>query len=375
MRILHVATLVSPDGAFGGPVRVALNQLQALAALGHDVELVAGYRGYSKPPTQISGVETRLFPVHQLLPRSGFAGLASPRMHAYLKRRLHTADIVHVHLARDLVTLPAARATIYAHVPLILQTHGMVDPSRRILSVPLDYVLTRPILRSANAVLHLSVSEREHLQAVAGSGLTLRLLPNGVPVSPNVHSPERYPGSIDVLFLGRLHHEKRPMLFAEVARSLHSEFPNATFSIVGPDEGEEKALLTFIQTNSLQGILRVEGALDPGCTSLRMAQSAIFVNPRKAEPFAMAVLEAAAAGLPVVVTRSSGIADEISEYEAGMAVGDATEDFVVAVRELLANADERHRRGENSARMVAENFTISQVARRLSTVYQEALGK
>jgi hypothetical protein len=48
MRILHVVTLVSADGAYGGPVAVAVAQTQALAELGHDVTLLAGWDGRAK---------------------------------------------------------------------------------------------------------------------------------------------------------------------------------------------------------------------------------------------------------------------------------------------------------------------------------------
>lgn len=78
MRILSVVTLVSPDGAFGGPVRVALNQATALRELGHDVTLAAGGRGFDEPPTELDGVPVRLFPARTVVPGIGFAGLSSP---------------------------------------------------------------------------------------------------------------------------------------------------------------------------------------------------------------------------------------------------------------------------------------------------------
>ena len=45
MRILQVATLFTPDGEYGGPVRVAMNQALALAAAGHEVTLAGAARG------------------------------------------------------------------------------------------------------------------------------------------------------------------------------------------------------------------------------------------------------------------------------------------------------------------------------------------
>jgi hypothetical protein len=53
VRILHVVTLVSPDSAYGGPVRVAENQCTELLSRGHDVHIAAGVRGYESVPDTV----------------------------------------------------------------------------------------------------------------------------------------------------------------------------------------------------------------------------------------------------------------------------------------------------------------------------------
>ncbi len=47
LRVLHAVTLHSPTGAFGGPVRVALNLAHGLAARGHRPELLALAEGFA----------------------------------------------------------------------------------------------------------------------------------------------------------------------------------------------------------------------------------------------------------------------------------------------------------------------------------------
>ena len=59
-------------------------------------------------PTERDGVRTALFPPHFVLPGAGFAGLTSPAMLSWVRRVAPSADVVHVHMARDLLTLPAA---------------------------------------------------------------------------------------------------------------------------------------------------------------------------------------------------------------------------------------------------------------------------
>ena len=50
MKVLHVVTLVTPDGAFGGPTRVAVNLCSALRGQRHDAVIAAGVSGFNEPP-------------------------------------------------------------------------------------------------------------------------------------------------------------------------------------------------------------------------------------------------------------------------------------------------------------------------------------
>ena len=146
-----IATVVTPDNAYGGPIRVALNQLSELKSRGHTVTLAAGALGFTpgQLPEEYCGVPVRLFPVHRVVPRAGFAGLHAMGMNSWIKREAETFDVVHVHLARDMITLTAARRVLRARLPLFLQTHGMIAPSRHPLAGPLDGLITTRLLKSS----------------------------------------------------------------------------------------------------------------------------------------------------------------------------------------------------------------------------------
>ena len=74
MRILQVVTLLSPDGAYGGPARVALNQSAELVSRGHDVTVVGATRGYRDVPTELNGVPVKLFAARTLVAANWFRG-------------------------------------------------------------------------------------------------------------------------------------------------------------------------------------------------------------------------------------------------------------------------------------------------------------
>jgi len=366
VRVLSVVTLVSPHGEYGGPLRVAVNQLQALAARGHDVVLCAAARGYDVLPDHIDGVPARLYPARTLLPGTGFAGLGSPALWRAVRRNARDFDVVHIHAARDLVTLPAARIAQRQGVRTVLQTHGMIDESSHPLAAPLDAALTRPALASASAVTYLTERERRSLIAVSRDQATLIDLPNGVPPAEPADTAER-PGHL--LYLARLAARKRPTLFVEAARRLAPEFPDATFALVGPDEGEGDAVRDAIARSGVAERIRWEGPLAPEHTGARMRSATGYVLPSVDEPYPMSVLEAMAAGLPVVVTDSCGLAPIVDRAGAGAVIDDSLDALTAAMRGLLADPSAARAAGERGRAIMRDEFTMDAIAARLEGHY------
>lgn len=376
MRILHVVTLVSPDGAFGGPVAVAGHQSAGLRARGHDVRVLAGGPGRQEcgargrgpreggAPEQLAGTPLRTWPLRRVLPGAGFSGLTSPALLAGFRRALAGADVVHVHLARDLVTLPAARLALAAGVPVVLQPHGMVVPTSHPLAGPLDLLLTRPVLRGAGAVLHLTDAEEAGLSALVPSGPHWHRLSNGIPAVARTPLPQRP----SVLFLGRLVARKRPVLFATTAAELLARGIDADFALVGPDEGEGAAVRAVVDRVG-DARLRWEGALAPAAVAERIARASLLVLPSLAEPFPVAVLEAMAAGRGVVVVDDCGLAPSIAAGGGGAVVGRDPDDLLPAVRDLLVRAGALAAAGEAAWRTSHELFSMDDVVSRLETIY------
>jgi glycosyltransferase involved in cell wall biosynthesis len=365
VRILHVVTLISDDGAYGGPVRVAVNQAAALRARGHRVTVAGGWRGASRRPVGRSAEDTVLFPVRTLVPGTGFAGLMAPGLVGWVRRQLPEVDVVHVHLARDFVTLPVAWTVLRAGAPLVAQPHGMIDPSGNPLSRPLDRALTRPVLRGAGRVLHLTNEERTDLVLVGGDGLRLETMRNGVPEPAELPHPAEK-GQPEVLFLARLHPIKRPEVFVEMVRRLRATGVEARFSMVGPLQGDS----TSAGDRASAGVTW-EGALAPGATSARLARAAIYVLPSVDETYPMSVLEALAVGVPVVVTESNGLAPLVRRSGCGIVVDTSVNSLVAAVRSLLDDPITRRQMGERGARVARTELGMGAVAARLEEVYGE----
>lgn len=384
MRILHVVTLVSPEGELGGPLRVAVTQLRELQRKGHEVLLAAGARGFEGAlPEEYQGVPVKLFPAVQAVPGTGFAGVAAPGMVPWLAARAGRFDAIHLHFARDLVLVPAAAVLLARRIPFAAQTHGMVVPSAKRLAKVLDALVVRRTLRTAQTVFALVPKEQRELAEVEPRGRYV-VLPNGLDLSTPVPSADPA-SSRDVLFLARMAPRKRPMDFAEAAARLAPEFPEWTFSLVGPDEGEGEAVQEFCGSRpELGGRVRWEGPLAPDLTAVRMAEAAVYVLPAENEPFGMTVIEAQRAGLPAVFRTDCGLAEgaraaeaavlyEPGRHESGLRESGAhesgAEELAAALRPLLASAELRTAVGRRGREHVHARFGIDRVAERLEAAY------
>ncbi|MET9688391.1 glycosyltransferase [Streptomyces sp. NPDC006514] len=371
MRVLHAVTLHSPSHAFGGPVRVALNLAKGLRARGHEARLLALGEGFDQWPTAVEGVPAQLFPARRLLPL-GFSGMTSPALLASAGRLVRDADVVHVHLARDLVTLPVALAALRAGKPLVLQTHGMVDPSEKLLAKVLDAVAVRRLLRGADAVLYLTPHEREGLDAVVGApplAQAVRLV-NGTPAQeerPPLSGPPR------ILYSARLQARKRPVDFVDAAPAVLAAHPDAHFVVAGPDEGELAAVRARIGALGLADRFTVPGALSSAEVLTELRRAHVYVLPSVDEPFPMSVLEALSVGVPTVVTHSNGLARDIARTGAGHAVDPGPAGVATAVLDLL-DPTANHEASRSARELAAKSFSMDAVLDTLLPVYEGIRG-
>lgn len=380
MKILQIVTLVSPDGAYGGPTRVALNNARALEDLGHEVLLVAGARGYDTFPEHIDGVRVRLFQAKTAIPGVGYAGTTARAMRSWIAESAHCFDVAHVHFARDLVAIPAALELCRSHTPFVVQTHGMITPGSHPLAGPVDLLWTARLLRRADRVLYLNERERADLLTVGGPGLAVESLHNGVPiVDPTVRLRAAISSEPEVLFMARLHPRKGADIFAEAAVSLLRAGVKAHFRIVGPPEGAEAAVDAVVESARAGGItdeqLRREPAVPPDEALARFAAASVYVLPAADEPFGMTIVEALSCGVPVIIDRGGGLADFVTRHECGLVTQSTPQDVAAAIRQLLSAPELASEMGERGREGIRAELSMENVGRRLETIYGTVLAK
>ncbi|MFI6727080.1 glycosyltransferase [Streptomyces atratus] len=381
MKILHVVTLHTPDHAFGGPTRVALNLSKVQRAGGDDARIMAlgdGFEG--RLPREVEGVPVHLFRARHLLPMFEVSGITSGALLLAARRMMRGADLVHVHLMRDLVTLPVALLALASRTPLVVQTHGMVDPTEKRVAQLTDLLGVRKVLRDADAVLHLTERERLDVNAVAAPvplTRTVRLV-NGV--RPQGPAPAREPGRPPtVLFLARIQERKRPEDFVAAMPTVLAEHPDARFVLAGPDTGALPATLELARRLEVMDSLDHVGALDHEEVLAAGRQADVYVLPSIEEPLGVSVLEAMSVGTPVVITRTCGLGPDVARAGAGRVIdsrvgedGKNALKVAGAILELL-EPEVNARAGKAAWDLVNEQFTIEVVTRTLRRTYEDVV--
>ncbi|GGY95245.1 glycosyltransferase [Streptomyces nitrosporeus] len=383
MKVLHIVTLHTPDHAFGGPTRVALNLSKVQRAHGDDARLMALGDGFAGTlPGEVEGVPAHLFQARHLLPAFEVSGITSGALLRTARRMMRGADLVHVHLMRDLVTLPAALLALATRTPLVVQTHGMVDPTEKRVAQLTDLLGVRTVLRRADAVLHLTETERLDVNAVAAPVAltnTVRLV-NGV--RPQERKPAREPGRPPtVLFLARVQQRKRPEDFVAAMPAVLARHPDARFVLAGPDTGALPGTLALARELGVRdsldhvGPLGHEEVLDAG------RRADVYVLPSIEEPLGVSVLEAMSVGTPAVITRTCGLGPDVAAAGAGRVIDSrAGEDaanaakVAEAILELL-DPEANDRAGKAAWDLVNTHFTIEAVTRTLRETYESVVAR
>ena len=375
MRILQIVAFVGPGNPYGGPVTVAVNQSEELRRRGHDVDLIAARTGGGTTSSWVSGFEgLRHFRSFTIAKRLGFAGAVSPGLLWTVARSCRRYDVVHVHLGRDLVTLPAAAISMFRRQSFVVQTHGMVDPSSRRMARLLDRALTVRVLRAARSILCLTEHEVELVQQVVQEqDACTVVVPNGIPtLSDPPPPPDSKPPTI--LYASRLAPRKHPVAFAKAGVALVEQGIDARFVMVGTDEGEGPAVRKVLAAAKVEDRLVWLGPRSHAEVMKLLLGATALVLPSVDEPLGMIVLEALAAARPVIVTDTCGLASLVAKHECGFVVpGNDQAALVCAIHRLLDDPEGSTTRGRRGWQAVRTELGMSTVGTQLENVYADSV--
>jgi glycosyltransferase involved in cell wall biosynthesis len=250
----------------------------------------------------------------------------------------------------------------------VLGVPGPVERRFRRWKAPLQVALGRLTARLADRVLAPSAATAAEIERDYGVE-DVGVLPNvtgGLPVdaaAPSDLPPDLPPGFL--LFVGRLRIRKGVEVLLAALDLLRRQGAAPTLAIAG--DGEHRAALEAAAAR--RGLdasaVRFLGRADAARVRALLAAARALVVPSTYEGMPMVVLEAMAAGLPVVASRVSGIPEVVGDGETGWLVPpEDPEALAAALAELLADPEEGRRRGAAGRERVAERFQPSAAAER-----------
>lgn len=377
MRVLHVIPSAAPID--GGPNHAVRALARGLVSRGVDVTVAttnaAGSSALDVPlvtPVIDDGVVYRYFP--RTVPGSWkFSWPLTRWLFAHAGRY----DVVHVHALFSYATIPGCRAAARAPVPYVLRPLGTLSEwslaHRGWKKRPYYALLERSHLESASAIHVTSDAEAGDVERL-GYGSRARVIPLGVDVAvqPLPQRPVDASAPLRMLFLSRLHEKKNiPLLLRALAAT-----PNADraieLTIAGDGEPRYRAELEALaESRGLTGRVRFVGHLDGDAKRAAFEHADAFVLPSAHENFGIAVAEALAAGLPVIVTPGVALAPNVAAAGAGIVVN-ATEDAVAdALRWAAENPAALVEMGERAWWLARRDFSWDTTCARLTDLYTE----
>ena len=323
----------------------------APAVRGRDNRVPAGYRlrRYARPSSKRFGVRQTL---PQLLVETW-------------RRRL---DVLHCHGAYPAGYVGAAFKRLTG-TPLVIRPHGAdVLPGEWIDRDPRLAARMRRALLAADAAVAQGEFLAERLRDLGVSKERLRIIHNGVRLP--AASPGPLPNEPSVLAMGSLTPKKGFDVLMRAFALVQRRISAARLTIAG--EGPEGPRL-----RELAGSLGVADAVTfPGLVTgeakaALFAGARVFVSSARREPFANAILEAMAAGRPIVATRVGGNVEMVEEEVGGLLVEpEDPEGLAKAILRLLENDQRAAVMGRAARRRVAD-FSWETMADRYEALYQE----
>jgi glycosyltransferase involved in cell wall biosynthesis len=379
-RVLHVIPAVAPR--YGGPSAATFGLCHALEAAGVDVVVATtDADGPGRLAVDTGTLQKYLGVPVIFFPRTFSESFKwSGSLSAWVHANAGAFDLVHIHSVFSHSSIAASRACGAARVPYVVRPLGHLDPwslnRHRVRKQVLMRLGAGEMLRRAVAIHYTSDAERTLAESAVPA------LPPGVVVPLGIDdqcfaAARRTPADNDryVLALSRLDVKKGLDLLIRVFHALAAAGECRGWSLVIAGDGDASyvAELTRLAADGpARGNIRFAGWVSGEARRALVEGARLFALPSHQENFGLAVAEAMAGGVPVIVSPAVNLANEILAQGAGWVAPRDQASWEQALRLVLSDTAELERRGRR-ARSAAERYRWPAVARELVEVYDTVL--
>ena len=382
---LRVAMFTNNYLPFIGGVPISIARLRrGLEAMGDSILVVAPR--YQNQPAQEKS--TLRVPALLTMGSKREFRLANIFLSSIRKRlRAFKPDIIHLHHPFWLGSLGLFVAR-RLKVPVVYTYHTRLEHYAHFVPLPgmlfrnlISHELIKRFANKCDAVIVPTYSIEEYLRMI-GVKVPTYVQPSGIEyqrfqaVTQEAVQTLRAQLGLNnekvLISVSRLSNEKNIDFMIDALDELrHKTHVPFRFIMIGEGHQHER-LQQKINTLSLQNHITLAGSVEPDAMATWYRLGDAFVFASKSETQGMVILEAMAAGLPVVAVRSSGIDDVVRQGFNGFKTPGKQEVWCERVQQLLEQDALRQQMSEQ-ALAFARDYSVEQFARDVRRIYGETL--
>ncbi|MGQ9469596.1 MAG: glycosyltransferase family 4 protein [Nitrososphaerales archaeon] len=349
--------------SIGGPANVTSHLIRELDRCGFKLKIIFEMPYNERTKIRLLsnqiGDNSKLFPI-RLSSDWGFRIAAAPSALSQIIKKIYGVDIVHFQ------TYPSALPYFFVllfikarKIPCVLSYHGSIflkirEPGEtRTLQeyLHLPYLLITRKLFDIIIVPSFSMARRAELEGFKID--KIRVIPNGIDIDKfRKAKPVKLEGDPAILWVGYTGWKKGVDIALKAMRIILDDIPSARLHFIGPYHA---GFIEELRREKLEGFVKVHGCISPLEMPSYYKGADICINPSRWESFSLVVLEAMAAGKPVIASRVGGMKELINDGVNGLLTRPEAHSFAKAIVRLYKDIDLRMRLAEN-ARIRAEEF-------------------
>lgn len=378
MKVLHI--LRSDDPSLGGPSEALIQMTSVLVRKGINVDVVttSNYsewhdKGKSDQPIIKESVRYFYFPIKRV------AGWAfSFQLCRWLQCNISTYDLVHIH---GIFTFPPLAGCYWARrcrIPYIIRPAGTLNvwglQQKAWKKQLYRNIFLNHFLRDAISI-HATSEEEMHSLSIIGYGERVKVIPLGVDVPELRHLHiKKQKDILCLLILSRIHPVKNLPLLLRSMSQIKKQGIELRLTIAG--DGERiylEKLNRLIDELDLHNQVNFVGFVQGNKKLALMEEADLFILPSFQESFGVAVVEAMATGLPVIISDQVALANEVLKADAGRVVPVNSVDKLTSVLLELRDPRTRERMSNNARNLVEEKFSLEVLGKNLDDYYKKIL--
>ena len=271
-------------------------------------------------------------------------------------------DIVHAHLGSMVFAIPWA--FLHPRKSLMITAHTRADKA---FNKKVEWIFRYMLKRRANKTMVVAVSEENHRGLLDYFGIkddVCRFVNNGIDIN-RFYTKEH--NEYTLINVARHDENKNQAALIRSFARLHNEHPKTRLFLLG--DGETHQVL-INQVNEMDLVDSVVFTGNVSNAEEYYAESDLYVQTSHREALPLSVLEAMAAGLPIVSTNVGGLCDVVKQN--GILVDDNDEEALYdAIVRIYKQNDEQRNQMSAVSRALVQNYSSERMARQYEKLYEE----